>query len=311
MLSEMLSILGGFLPSPQPSVPGPNVSVVSVLERAVGVGNRVGNEMRGSLIVAAIKGSRLEAVVRFQIWATQPDDVNSAIQTLHENLLTAKSTLRGQGFLRLDAIATSLAEFDAALNQWSKTCDYKVLYEFQFQDTEGAESLIARIPITVNGEYNESTLVTDHMARWDNQTAPILQLRGRATLTRLSALAYLPFPLPSGSVTLTRTFDSATGPPTIYPTLTDFLSAIAGSNPATRHGQISFASLSAFLDAFRSEGTPVALGDWDSDGTPDLYQSRLLDFSPPIQLATLRDRFEIAPQNNPLNQVAVVYLQAS
>ena len=311
MLSEMLSILGGFLPSPVPSVPAPNVSAVSVVERAVGLGNRVGNEMRGSFMVAAVKGSRLDAVVRFQVWASQPDGVNAVIQNLHEQLLAAKQTLRGLGFLRLDAAETSLAEFNAVLNGWHKTCDYKVLYEFHFQDSDGAESLIARIPIAVNSEYNESTVVTDRMVRWDNQSAPTLRLRGRINLTRLSALAYLPDPLPSGSVTLTRTFDGASGSPDSYPTLTAFLAAIAGANPVTRHGQITFASMSVFLAAFKSEGTAIALGDWDSNGTPDLYQSRLLDFSPPVQLASADDRLEIVPLSNPLDQVAVVYLQAS
>lgn len=310
MLSEMLSVLRGFLSLPTPSVPAPSVSVVSVMERAVGLGNCVGNEIRGSLMVAAVKGSRLDAVVRFQVWASQPDGVNAAIQDLHEQLLAAKQTLRGLGFLRLDATETSLAEFDSILDAWHKTCNYKVLYEFRFQDSDGAESLIARIPIAVNSEYNESTVVTDRMVRWDNQSAPMLRLRGRMSLTRLSALAHLPEPSPSGTVTLTRTFDRATGSPTSYPTLPAFLAAIAGAT-ATRHGQVTFPSVSAFLTAFSDAGDPIGLGDWDSDGNLDLYQSRLLDFSPPIQLASASDRLEITHTDTPLNQIAVVYLQAS
>ncbi|MCY7277761.1 MAG: hypothetical protein LH702_29495 [Phormidesmis sp. CAN_BIN44] len=310
MLSEMLSVLGGFLPSPTLSVPAPNVSVVNVTERTVGLGNRVGNEMRGSFMVAAVKGSRLDAVVRFQVWASQPDGVNAAIQNLHEQLLAAKQTLRGLGFLKLDAIETALAEFDVTLNAWHETCNYKVLYEFRFQDSDGAESLIARIPIAVNSEYSESTMVTDRMVRWDNQSAPILRLRGRTKLTRLSALAYLPAPLPSGTVTLTRTFDGAPGSPTSYPTLEAFLAAITEANP-TRHGQVTFASVSAFLMAFKGAGDPIELGDWDGDGNLDLYQSRSLTFSPPVQLASASDRLEIAHPDTPLNRVAVVYLQAS
>ncbi len=311
MLSEMLSVLSGFLPAPIPSVPDPYVSVVSVVERAVGVGNRVGNEMRGSFMVAAVKGGRLDAVVRFEVWGSQLDTVNGAIQTLQEQLLAAKSTLRGLGFLRLAATETAPAEFDVVLNSWHKTCLYQVLYEFHFQDSDGAESLIARIPITVNSGYNESTVVTDRMVRWDNQSAPTLRLQGHTLLTRLSALAYLPDPLPSGSVTLTRSFVGATGPPTSFPTLTDFLAAIAGTHPATRHGQITFPSVSALLAVGVSAGSPIALGDWDSDGIPDRYESRLLNFSPPIQLASAGDRLDIAPPSNPLDQVAVVYWQAS
>jgi hypothetical protein len=304
MLSEMLSILKGALS------PTPSISVVRITERPVGLGNRVGNEMRGSFMVAALKGSRLDAVVRFQVQANQLDAVNTAIQTVHEQLLAAKPSLRRQGILRLDAADTALATFDSVLNVWRQTCEYKVLYEFYFRDSDEAESLIARIPIAINSEYNESTVVTDRMVRWDNQSAPVLQLRGRTALTRLSALAYLPNPLPSGSVTLTRTFDGATGTPTRYSTLATFLAAIAGT-PATPYGQVSFTSVSAFLDAVSEPVDATELGDWNNDGVPDLYQSRLLNFSPPIQLATASDRLEIAYSGSELDQVAVVYLQVS
>lgn len=314
MLRDLLKTLEGFLPKPaDDSLPDPSVSVVSITERTVGLGNRVGTETRGSFAVAALKGSRLDAVVRFEVWANQPDEVNDAIALLHERLLspTAKATLRAAGVLRLAAAETSLAEFDFTLNAWTKTCDYKVLYEFSFQDTDGAESLIARIPINLNSEFQESTVVTDSMVRWDNQSAPKLVLRGRSKIARLSALVYLPGAVPSGSVTLTRTFNGAVGAPTTYPTLAAFLNAIASSNPTNRHEQVIFPSLSAFLTEFAVTGDPIALGDWDNDSVPDQYQSKVLSFEPAIRLMSASDRLELAHAENSLNQVAVVYLQAT
>ena len=310
MLSDLLKTLGGFLPERTDSLPKPSVSVVSVTERTVGLGNRVGTETRGSFAVAAIKGNRLDAVVRFEVWANQPDKVNEAIALLHDRLLspTAKKTLREAGILRLAAAETSLAEFDFNLNAWGKTCDYQVLYEFTFPDADDAESLIARIPININGEFQESTVVTDSMVRWDNQSAPKLVLRGRSKIARLSALVSPPGAVLSGSVTLTRTFNGAVGAPTTYPTLTDFLNAIASSNPTNRHAQVIFPSLSAFLNAFAVVDKPDKLKD-----VPGLYQyqSKVLSFEPAIGLMSASDRLELAYAGNSLNQVAVVYLQAT
>jgi hypothetical protein len=58
-------------------------------------------------------------------------------------------------------------------------------------------------------------------------------------------------------------------------------------------------------------GDPIALGDWDNDGVPDQYQSKVLSFEPAIGLMSATDRLELAHAENSLNQVAVVYLQAT
>lgn len=315
MLSDMLNALKELLqelfPEATPSLPTPSISVVRVTERSVGLGNQVGVEVKGSFQVAVVKGTRLDAVVRFQVQRDQLDEVNTAIAALHDRLATQKNKLRQLGFLRFAALETSTAELNPTLDVWTKTIDYTVLYEFRFLDSEGAESLIARIPITLTGEVEDSTVITDRMVRWDDQSAPTLIVRGRSQIRQLSGLAFIPGAIPSGSITLTRTFDGAAGEPTNYPTLAAFQAAIASSSPGDRHGQVVFPSLTAFLDAFGPAGEATTLGDWNEDGVPDLYQSRVLTFEPVISLASASDRLEITHAGNPLSEVAVVYLQAT
>ncbi|NJL10235.1 MAG: hypothetical protein HC908_08860 [Calothrix sp. SM1_7_51] len=230
MLNNMLGVLENYLPIPTPLQPPPSVSVVSVIEQSVGLGNRIGTETRGSFAVAALKGKRLDAVVRFQIWGSGSDDTNTLIRNLQESLLADKQTLMAEGFLRLIITDTSIADYNPAAGSWSQTIDCKILYEFRLLDTDGAESLIARIPININSQYQESTVETDKMVRWDNLFVPTLVLHGRAQIKRISALAFIPGLIPSGSITLKRTFDGAVGEP-FY--LWDF-SCIFGCNQRCR-----------------------------------------------------------------------------
>lgn len=311
MLSALKELLEELFPDTTPASPTPSISIVRVTERSVGLGGQVGMEVKGSFQVAVVKGNRLDAVIRLQVERDQPDAVNTAIAELHDRLLTQKNRLRQAGFLRFAALETSTAELNPTLDRWTQTIDYTVLYEFRFLDTEGAESLIARIPITVTGEVEDATVVTDRMVRWDERSAPTLMVRGRSQIRRLSGMAFIPRAVPSGSITVTRTFDGATGEPTNYPTLAAFQTAIAGPNPNDRHGQVVFPSLDAFLNAFEPAGEAITLGDWNEDNVPDQYQSRVLTFEPAIWLASVSDRLEITHAGNPLSEVAVVYLQAT
>lgn len=311
MLSDLLSLLEGYLPVADPSLPTPNVSVVRVTERPVGLGNWVGNEMRGAFAVTELKGSRLDATIRFQVWAAQPTDADRAIADLLDRLLADKPILRSLGLLKLAIAETSLTAFDSALNIWQKTTDCTVLYESQFQNPEGAQSLIARIPITIDEPFREVTVVTNGMVRWDDQSAPKLVVRGRSQVSRLSILAFIPSKTPTGDIVITRTFNGASGTPTVYRTLAAFRRDVAGFNPANRHAQVSFTSLNPFMAEFNSAGDAVELGDWNDDGVPDVYESKLLTFEPAIQLPSTRDRLEIAYQGSFLNQVAVVYLRVN
>lgn len=309
-ISDMLNVLSTYLPASVPSLPNPSVSAVSVTERAVGLGNRRGNETRGPFAIVALKGGRLDAVVRFQLWANEPSDADTAIDELHGRLFAARDELWGAGFLRVTAEKTSLPEHVSSPNAWRKTADYRILYEFHYQDTEGADSLIARIPIHIDSTYAEATIVTDEIIRWDNEAAPALVVRGCFSIGRLSALAFVPGTLPSGSITLTRTFDGAVGSPTGYPTLTDFLMAVAGPASSERHGQMTFSSLSDFLTSFNPAGDSVKLGDWDEDGNIDIYEPLVLDFDPGIHLPGKSDRFEVSFQHDAFDQIAIIYFRA-
>ncbi len=257
-IETMLAILDDYLPPPVASIPESSVSVTSMNERSVGLGNRRGTETRGTFPVLALKGVRLDAAVRFQLWAATPVEVETAMADLNARLLADRDTLWIAGVLRLALEASAPADFISPLNAWRRTSDYRVLYEFHYQDTDGAESLIARIPIQSDLEVRDSperetTVVTDEMVRWDNEAAPPVVIRGPFNAGSLSVLAFLTGTAPTGTVTVKRTFDGAVGAPTSHPTLADFLAGVAGPNAPERHAQISFASLADFLAAFAEE----------------------------------------------------------
>lgn len=202
-LNLMLQILEGFLPVIPPPGPGdpppprPSVSVVSVSERSVGFSNHRGTETRGAFPVAALKGVRLDALVRFQLWAADPGSVDALVSELQARLQGAGHDLRVAGFLKVGGEQTSLAEEAASLNAWRKTFDYRVLYEFHYRAEDEADSLIARIPVDINGEFNESMLVTDEMVRWDEHGAPDLRIVGRRAPPSVRAVSILAF-IPAG-----------------------------------------------------------------------------------------------------------------
>ena len=256
-LDAMLLILKGYLPPllnppPPPQLPPNSVLVTSVVERTVGLGSRVGTELRGPFSVAAKKGLRAEAVVRYEIWVNTPAEIGVAIEDLIKRLLGDRELLRAQGFLRIALKSAGPSENVFAEDAWRQSVEFEVLFEFPFIDSDGAESLIARIPIDMVGEFNESTTVVDEMARWDNQSAPTLLMRGRLSIGNLTALAFIPGTAPAGKVTLARTFDGAAGLPTTHPNLKSFLAAVAGANPPERHAEVVFTSLEEFLAALTS-----------------------------------------------------------
>ncbi len=310
----MLGVLDDYLPPPVASLPEPSVSVVSLQERSAGLGDRRGTESRGGFPVVALLGIRLDGMVRFQLWAATPSAAETAVNELAARLLTDRDSLWTNGFLRLVLKTTGPAEQVSAVNAWRKQADYQVLYEHRYQGNDGAESLIARIPIhsdpeVRNSPERETTVVTDEMVRWDNEATPALILRGRHALGGLSALAFVPGSAPSGAVSLTRTFDGAAGAPTTYPTIPAFLAATSGPDPLERHGRVSFASINDFLATFSADGDPVELGDWDTNGVVDSYEAKSLAMEPAIELKGTTDRFELVYQGNGFDQVGVVYFR--
>jgi len=281
-LDAMLTVLKRFVQPPlmplppPPPLPPATVLLASVVERTVGLGSRVGTDLRGPFSVAAIKGLRVEGVVRFEVWGHTPSEVGQAVEDLIKHLLEDPEGLRASGFLRAALKSNGLSENIFAEDAWRQSVEFDVLFEFPYIDSDDADSIIARIPIDFIGEFNESTLVVDEMARWDNELAPALQLRGPLSIGALSTLAFIPANEPTGTVNITRTFDGAAGPPASHLTLPDFVADVSGETPVNRHAQVTFGSLAQFLAALRSfKITDDALAGMEADGIPQTVLTAL------------------------------------
>jgi hypothetical protein len=308
LVTTLTNALTPYLPAAVNGVPGPSVSVTNFRERSAGLGRRLGENSVAGFGVISLKGLRLEGSVRFQIWAAAPNDVDTAITTLNSKLLADRDQLWKLGFLKF-TMANAKPATNAQSTLWRRYADYRFLYEFTYQDNDDSDGLIARIPISIDSTFNESTTVTDHLARWDNLTAPALKVRGNYGVGAIASLDFLPPPQPTGSVIITRTFDGASGAPAAHGTLSDFLATVSGDSPAENNSSVTFASVAAFLAALPAAGTPIALGDFNGDGIPDQYQPRSLVFQSPIHLMDSTDLFEITYQNAALDQMGVVYVR--
>ena len=189
----------------------PTFSAHRMTERALCVGNYRGPMQLGGVVPMALKGGRLEGVVRAQFVADRPADVDTAVERLQQRLLAQRDQLWTAGVLRLTAEGTTLSEKVSGLDAWRKTADFRTLYEFQYAGEDG-EGLIARIPIHINSDYDENTVITgavDEMVRWDREAAPTLTLTGVPgrvrRVDRLSILAFLPEGWQGNQIALTAT----------------------------------------------------------------------------------------------------------
>ena len=309
--TAMLDTLRRYLPAWVDGLPSPSVSMVRLTERAVGLGGIRSVDVNGPLGSVTRRGLRLDAVARFQVWASDVNSADQAISDLNMLILSDRTNLSAEGFLRLALDDTPLSRIDGPPDgPWRANADYHVLYEYDYEDTDGAESLIARIPVEIDGEFNESMNITDETARWDNLAAPALVVRGAMTITGLSLLVFTPKAAPAGKVTVTRTSDQAAGNPVSHATLGEFLNAISGAN-AEQNASVTFASFSNFLAAFQDAPGAIGVGDWDANGVIDQYRSLAVSLKPAVALPTVRDRFEVRYAGNKFNQVAVAYLRAT
>ncbi len=311
-IEEVRTRLAGFLPAALDGLPQHAVSLTAISERAVGLGNRRGVEFRGVFGVLELKGLQVDATARFELWAAGPDDVNALVEALQEALWGAREDLFRDGFLRVEAAGTSTAE-PVDTDIWRRTADYRLLFEHRFSDPDGAPSLIARIPIHSdpeerNSPFRETTVVVDEMARWDNEAAPDLVVRGPATVSGLGVLGFVAGAQPTGTVTLTRSFGGA-GPPTELATPADFLEAVTDPAQPARNVQTTVDTIADLLTNFTDAGE-VALGDWDANDVVDTYQSHVLTFARPLLLPSAGDTFTVAYEESQLDRVAVLYLRA-
>lgn len=204
---KLLQTLNDYLPAPLSGMPAPGVTVVNVVERALGIGNRRGYEQRGPLIVAELKGGRLEALVRFQLWDDEASDVEAAGFALQQALLAARDDLWNRGVLRLTLVDGPLAERPDNVAAWRKVLDCRILYEYIFVDDDAARGLIARIP-TDMGDMNSSDsgglpapmLVSlAEFALWDDMSAPVIRSNRQGVVRGLYAAAFLPLTWAGGS----------------------------------------------------------------------------------------------------------------
>ncbi len=314
--AQMLAALQPFLPAAISGLPDPSVFIVTLNDAPVGIGSFIGAERRGPLAQVEVKGGRLDALVRFQTWGANATDLNVAVLDLQSRLLASADSLRSAGFLRFNSETSSSPQLDQPANAWNRTVDYRLLYEYRFDASDAAQSLIARIPVhvdqeVVNSPARENTIVTDKMARWDNLGALTLALRGRSAVHAIEALVFVAGTAPSGAVTMLRTFDGAPGPAGDQPSLAAFLAAVAAPVNTQRVARVVFPDLTTFLAQFAPVATPQTLGDWNLDSVLDEYSSYRLAIEPPIILPTSIDRLELTygNGNEPFNQVAVAYLR--
>lgn len=308
-----------FVPGGGGPVPDNSVQIVSAGGRRLGLGHRRGAETRLGVPVAALRGFHLDGTARFELWGATPNAVNTSAETVQTNLMGATASLRSVGFLRLSIADVSPAEHVPTVNAWRKSVDFPFLYEYHNSDNDDAESLIVRIPIQSDPEFQGSPsgsleTVIDDMRRWDNEGAPSLIVRPTAGARRVRAkgilaMGFLPGGFTGGAVTLERGVAGSTAAPVVHPTLDDFLDAV-GDGPAPQFlAQVSFASTADFLTALGPAGDPFELGDWDGDAVNDLYVPHLRQFPRPVTLRTGRDFLAIRHDAPAFAAPAVLYLR--
>ena len=314
-VDAMLVRLARYLPAPTAGLPDPSIALTTLKERSVGLGGYRGIERRGVLGLVELRGVRVDATVRFELWATSFGDAATATADLATRLLADRPALFGDGVLAL-ALENTAPPVEAQALQWLSSSEYRTLYEHRVVGTSGAESLIARIDADFTredggtGTAPETVTITDELVRWDDQAAPALVVRGPAGVEVLAAVSFVEGAQPSGPVTLRRTFDGATGAPVAFAALPAFLDAVAADGSPQRHAEVRFASPAAFLAELSPGGDPFELGDRAGDGTQDVYEPRVARLGPPIRLPSGGDRLEIFYEHAALDQPAVIYLRA-
>lgn len=267
-VDEMLTHLSSFLPPaalPDPPLP-PRPSTLALLEaaeRAVGVGNWQGNVEKGALAVLALRGGRVEARVRFELRANTPADAALRAGQLQDAVRAARldpvANPWMRDFLVLEPAGGEPAHLLTVDDGWRQTVEYRALYEYRYEDPEGAASVIVRVRVALRGEQHEDAQVTRDVARWDREAALPLRLRGPRAAGPLTALLHDPGALPAGEVTLLRTHDGAPGAPQTL-ALAAFRDALLEGG---RHHQVVFPSLAAFFAEFAGAGGSVRLARLD------------------------------------------------
>jgi hypothetical protein len=310
VLGAMLTAFQPLLPGQVAGLPKPSLAISRAEFRNAGIGNFVGATPHGSVVSADLQAVRVKATMRFTLWGFVAFDVDDAVTSLTGNVLDQRDALMAQGFLKLSFDASSPPEETKQPIAWRRFADYDVLYEFPYEDVGGAAGLIRPVQAQETATAAGWKVLGD-LGRWDDQEATTLSIRGQAVITELAALTFFANPLhpPTGSVTMTRTFDGAP-PAGDAGSLAAFLANITESSAPARNQFVSFASLADLLARFTSDGTPIAMGDRNNDGIPDSYVPARLVFPAPLMLTSVTDRFEVSYSQTKFDQVGVLYLRA-
>ena len=300
-VAEMVDRLSSFLPPITDPPPHSTLALLEANARPVGVGNWQGHVERGGLALLGVRGGRVEARVRFDVRGPTPVEAAQRALALQATLRTAPRDavppLTGR-FLVLEPDGGDAPHLLSDEEDWIQSLTYRALYEYRYEDTDEAGSVIVRVPLNVRGEHHEDDLVTRDVARWDREAARPMRARGPRRIGELSALSLPAGGLPAGTVTLLRTHDGAAGAPAAMapPTpLADFGAALRGGG---RHHQYVFASLADFLDEFVPAGEDVTLAGLD--GAAAAYEA--LRAGPALR-AALRD----VPLAGPGERFEVIY----
>ena len=256
----------GVQPDPPPDPPAPahpsTLVLLEAVERPVGVGNWQGNVERGPVAVLGVRGGRVEARVRFDLRAADAAAAAEATLLLQQRIRNARLGAGMRDFLVLEPAGSDPAQLISDEEGWRQTVEYRALFEYRYEDPEGAGSVIVRIPVDVRGEHHEDAVVTRDVARWDREGAAPLVVRGPRTVGTLTLLSHAGTGLPAGTVTLLRTHAGAQGPPEDHAGPGGFRDALRAGG---RHDRLEFASLDAFVAAFTSAGADVRLSGLEED----------------------------------------------
>lgn len=320
VVNDLLDRLDTYLPDPpSATVPRGTVSLAGLTERSVGVGNWRGTEARARMGLIGLKGGRIEALVRFQVSGSTPTEANAQARDLNTRLLAARQALTEAGILRITLESVPPPAFSPVLGLWGAESDYRILFEYDYEDSEGTESLIARIPIESDLEHalsaaHEVTTVTDELVRWDDAgPAAPLTVRGPRFIGRISALSFVALAQapPSGSIVVRRAADGVAGPPTDFGSFDAFLDAVAGTGPPNRNARMTFPTLADFLAALGPPEATLRLGDWNLDNVLDGYEPRSRRLEAAIRLPTSGDRLDITYPQGMFDHMAVLYVRLS
>ncbi|MFN8475300.1 MAG: hypothetical protein U0822_24165 [Anaerolineae bacterium] len=303
-VGQMLLLLSDMAGLPRAPGDKPNASVrlLGLIPRPLGLGGRRGLLNQPGLAVAELRGGWIEATVGYNVSGSDLDNVNTQSDTIITRLLSRSVDLRREGVLQLRLAGTTDSESGGSPPTLRRVLTYTVLYEYRFFDTDGAASLIARIPIDSETDLgsltHEQTVVTDWMVRWDDQGAAALEIspppRGVLTVRGLSIVAYLPGGGPTGRVTQTVVQNGGTTN-TPLGSLVDFLNLF--QRDSTRPLTLVFPPLPL------QPGETLELHD---------YQVGELLFASPIVLRGPGDVFRVSFSETsfPTNNTSVVYLRA-